>query len=207
HALGWMAMARGELRLARDHFEYILELTRRHAAAELLRVHAVAGLAPLAALAGEPERAEALADDGVAVARRLPAPGFLVMALTRAAETALLSGRRPRAILRELLGLLVDLGTRAWVDEVLEMVALVCEADGAAAAAARLLGSAGARSAHQGRILSSEVDGCRDRLAETLGADTFAEHEAGGRSMSAGEALSFALSELDASRPYQGAPG
>jgi GAF domain-containing protein len=123
------------------------------------------------------------------------------MALTRAGETALLSGRRPRAILRELLGLLVDLGTREWVDEVLEMVALVCEADGAAVAAARLLGAAGARSDHRGRVLSSEVNGCCDRLAKTLGSEAFAEHEAGGRSMPAGEALSFALSELDASRP------
>ncbi len=201
HALGWMAMARGERRRAQDHFEYILEVTRRHVEAELLRVHAVASLAPLAALAGEPEQAEALADDGVTVARRLPAPGFLVMALTRAGETALLSGRPPRLILRELLGLLVDLGTRAWVDEVLEMVALVCEADGAAVAAARLLGAAGARSDHRGRVLSSEVNSCCDRLAKTLGSDAFAEHEASGRSLPAGEALSFALSELDASRP------
>jgi hypothetical protein len=122
------------------------------------------------------------------------------MALTRAGETALLSGRRPMAVLRELLGLLVDLGARAWVDEVLEMVALVCEADGAAAAA-RLLGAAGARSDRRGRVLSSEVNGCYDRLAKTLGPDAFAEHEATGRTMSAGEALSFALSELDASRP------
>jgi tetratricopeptide (TPR) repeat protein len=207
HALGWMAMARGERRRAQDHFEYILEVTRRHVEAELLRVHAVASLAPLAALAGEPEQAEALADDGVTVARRLPAAGFLVMALTRAGETALLSGRQPRAILHELLGLLVDLGTRAWVDEVLEMVALVCEADGAGVTAARLLGAAGARSDRRGRVLSSEVNGCCDRLVKTLGPDPFAEHEASGRSMSAGEALSFALSELDASRPEQGRPG
>jgi hypothetical protein len=119
------------------------------------------------------------------------------MALTRAGETALLCGRRPRAILREVLGLLADLGTRAWVDEVLEMVALVCEADGEAAAAARLLGAAGARSDHRGRVLSTEVNGCAERLAKALGCDAFAELEAGGRSMTAGEALSFARSELE----------
>ncbi len=197
HALGWMAMARGERRQAQEHFESILEVTRRHVAAELLRVHAVAGLAPLAALAGEPEHAEALADDGVTVARHLPAPGFLVMALTRAGETALLCGRRPRTILREVLGLLVDLGTRAWVDEVLEMAALVCEADGDADAAARLLGAAGARSDHQGRVLSAEVNGCSERLVKALGSDAFAELEAGGRCMPAGEALSFALSRME----------
>ena len=117
------------------------------------------------------------------------------MALTRAGETALLSGRRPTAVLRELLNLLVDLGARAWVDEVLEMVALVCEED-AAPAAARLLGAAGARSDRRGRVLSNEVNGCYDRLAKTLGPDAFAEHEAAGRSLSAGEALSFALTEL-----------
>jgi len=199
HALGWMAMSRGERDLAQEHFKYILEVTRRHVAAELLRVHAVAGLAPLAALAGEPDHAEALADDGVAVARRLPAAGFLVMALTRAGETALLSGHRPRAILRELLGLLVDLGTRAWVDEVLEMVALVCEAEGSAVVAARLLGAAGGRSDHRGRVLSSEVNACYERLVKTLGYDAFAGHQADGRSMSVGEALSLASSELDAS--------
>jgi predicted ATPase/DNA-binding SARP family transcriptional activator len=197
HALGWMAMARGERGVAQAHFESILEVTRRHVEAELLRVHAVAGLAPLAALAGEAHHAEALADDGVTVARRLPAPGFLVMALTRAGETALLSGRQPRAILRELLGLLIDLGTRAWVDEVLEMVALVCEADGEPVAAARLLGAAGARSDRRGRILSSEVNSCCDRLAKALGSDVFGEHKAGGRSIPAGEALAFALSELE----------
>ncbi|HKN38149.1 MAG TPA: hypothetical protein VJ456_03455, partial [Acidimicrobiia bacterium] len=95
----------------------------------------------------------------------------------------------------ELLNLLVDLGARAWVDEVLEMVALVCEEDGAPAAA-RLLGAAGARSDRRGRVLSNEVNGCYDRLAKTLGPDAFAEHEAAGRSLSAGEALSFALTEL-----------
>ena len=81
------------------------------------------------------------------------------------------------------------------VDEVLEMVALVCEED-AAPAAARLLGAAGARSDRRGRVLSNEVNGCYDRLAKTLGPDAFAEHEAAGRSLSAGEALSFALTEL-----------
>ena len=201
HALGWRALAAGDRRQAQGHFETTLDIARREATAELLRVHAAAGLAPLAALDGKTVRAESLAEDAVTVARRLPAPGFLVMALTRASETALLSCRQPRATLAELLRLLLDLGTRAWVVEVLEIAALVCEADGQAQTAARLLGARRALGEvvddrGQGRILSSRVTDCRQRLAEGLGPEGLAEQEALGSNMSVGEALSHAWHEL-----------
>ena len=99
HALGWMAMAADDQRQAQDHFEQVFKLAHGGGAAELLRVHGMAALAPLAAPAGDAARAQLLAK-AVMVARRLPAPGFLITALTRAGETALLSGRQPRATLR-----------------------------------------------------------------------------------------------------------
>jgi len=203
HALGWMAVASKDRRRAQTYFEDALEVARREAPAELLRVHAAAGLAPLAALDGDAERAESLAEDAVVAARRLPAPGFLVMALTRASETALLCGRRPTALLRELVGLLLDLGTRAWVVEVLEMAALMCDVEGRPQAAARLFGACRAIAEAtgdqaQGRVLSSQVDNCRLKLAEELGSEGLAEHESFGRSMSVGEALTLAWNELQA---------
>ena len=136
------------------------------------------------------------------VARRLPALGFLVMALTRAGETALLSGRQPRATLRELLGHLRDLGAQAWVVETLEMVALLREAEGRPRPAARLLGACRALEealgeAAQGRILSGQVSACRRRLAGVLGDQALAEEEALGQSMTMVEALTYAVAELD----------
>jgi predicted ATPase/class 3 adenylate cyclase len=202
HAIGWLAVATGDRRRAEASFENALEAARREAPAELLRVHAAAGLAPLAALDGDASRAESLAGDAVEAARGLPAAGFLVMALTRASETALLSGRRPAAQLREAIGLLRDLGSRAWVVEVLEMAALVCGAEGRPQTAARLLGACqsieeAAGDQPQGRLLSSQVAACRDHLASTLGPESLAEQESRGRHMSIAEALTLALDELD----------
>ncbi|HEV8627093.1 MAG TPA: tetratricopeptide repeat protein, partial [Acidimicrobiia bacterium] len=206
HALGWLAVATTDRRRAQTFFESALEVARREAPAELLRAHAAAGLAPLAALDGETARAESLAEDAVMAARRLPAAGFLVMALTRASETAVLCGRRPTALLREVVELLLDLGTQAWVVEVLEMAALVCEAEGQPEAAARLFGACEAIAEAAGdqaqrRILSSQVDDCRLKLSVELGGDCLAEHESRGRSLSVGEALTFAWEELKAAQP------
>jgi tetratricopeptide (TPR) repeat protein len=203
HALAWCAMATGDRRSAREHFERILELTHRLGPAEFLQLHAAAGLAPLAALDGEEDRAESLAAQAVAVARRLPAGGLRVMALTRASETALLSGRHPQATLAELIRLLLDLAARAWVLEVLEMAALVCEADGRPRAAARLLAACRAIGETVGdrpesRILWSAVDSCRQRLAATLEPADLAEEDAAGRRMALRDALSWASEQLEA---------
>jgi len=209
HALGWLAVATAHRRRAQTYFENALEAAHREAPAELLRVHAAAGLAPLAALDGETARAESLAEDAVVAARRLPAAGFLVMALTRASETALLCGRRPIGLLREVVGLLLDLGARAWVEEVLEMAALVCEAEARPEAAARLFGACdaiaeAAGDQARGRVLSSQVDACRLRVAEALGSDGRAEQESLGRAWSAGDALTFAWEELGAAQGPDG---
>lgn len=206
HALGWMAMAADDQRQAQEHFEQVFKLAQGGGAAELLRVHGMAALAPLAALAGETDRAQLLAKEAVMVARRLPALGFLVMALTRAGETALLSGRQPRATLRELIGHLRDLAARAWVVQTLEMVALVREAEGRPRPAARLFGACQALEealgeAARGRVLSGEVSACRRRVGEALGDQALAEEERLGRSMAMVEALTYALAELEDTAP------
>lgn len=206
HALGWMAMAADDQRQAQEHFEQVFKLAQGGGAAELLRVHGMAALAPLAALAGETDRAQLLAKEAVMVARRLPALGFLVMALTRAGETALLSGRQPRATLRELIGHLRDLAARAWVVQTLEMVALVREAEGRPRPAARLFGACqeleeALGEAARGRVLSGEVSACRRRVGEALGDQALAEEERLGRSMAMVEALSYALAELEDTAP------
>jgi len=202
HALGWLAVATGDRRRAETSFEDALEVARREAPAELLRVHAAAGLAPLAALDGDSARAESLAEDAVGAARGLPAAGFLVMALTRASETALLSGRRPAAQLREVVGLLLDLGGRSWVVEVLEMAALVCEAEGRPQTAARLFGAChaiedAAGDQADGRVLFSQVAACHSQLAAALGTESLAEQDFRGRNMSISEALALAWDEVD----------
>lgn len=206
HALGWMAMAADDQRQAQEHFEQVFKLAQGGGAAELLRVHGMAALAPLAALAGETDRAQFLAKEAVMVARRLPALGFLVMALTRAGETALLSGRQPRATLQELIGHLRDLAARAWVVQTLEMVALVREAEGRPRPAARLFGACQALEealgeAARGRVLSGEVSACRRRVGEALGDQALAEEERLGRSMAMVEALTYALAELEDTAP------
>jgi predicted ATPase len=206
HALGWLAVATGNRRRAETSFEHALDAARREAPAELLRVHAAAGLAHLAALDGDAARALSLADDAVEAARRLPAAGFLVMALTRASEAALLSGRHPAAQLREVVGILLDLGSRAWVVEVLEMAALVCESEGRPEIAARLLGAChaiteAAGDEARGRVLSDQVAACIARLAEALGPDSLAEQQSLGGTMSIGEALALASDELGLAQP------
>ena len=210
HALGWCALAGGDRGRARDHFEHILALTRQQGPADFLQLHAAAGLAPLAALDGETDRAASLAADAVAVAGHLPARGLLVMALTRASETAFLSGCQPRDTLVQLLRLLLDLGVRAWVIEVLEIAALVCEADGRPGPAVRLLGVCQAigealGDRPEGRVLWSAVTTCRHRLAATLEPDRLAEEDAAGRRMSLREALAWALEELGAQEAPAGA--
>jgi hypothetical protein len=207
HALGWLAVATGNRRRAETSFENALDVARREAPAELLRVHAAAGLAPLAALDGDDARAESLAEDAVEAARRLPAAGFLVMALTRATEAALLSGRRPVAQLREVVGVLRDLGSRAWVVEALEMAALVCESEGRPETAARLLGAchaieeAAGDQQSQGRVLFNQVAACIARVADALGSDPLAQQESLGRTLSIRDALSLAMDELDRAQP------
>ena len=199
--LGWAAIIDGKYDRARDHFERAVEVARSDPLGEWVEPHALAALGPLVALSGDGERAFRLAEDAVGAARRLKARPVLAMALTRAAETAILAShpRRAAGILVELLNLLADQGTRRWVADALETTALILEIDDDVERASAVLGAADRlREAIDVRVITEEVRQARDRLADALGAERFALHEARGRTLSPEAAIALALAGLAA---------
>jgi predicted ATPase/class 3 adenylate cyclase len=204
--LGWLSLARDDQAGAREHFQLSLELGREGEGKHYnLQAHALGGLAPLVALAGEAERAQALADEGVQCARRLGLATILVMALTRAAEVAIVLERwdGAEAILQEDLSVLRNTGGRAFLADSLEMAALVQEVRGRHRQAARFLGAAqhvreASGEAPDARSISPELERCQARLTEALGEAGFARERALGCELPTPEALSLALEELRA---------
>ncbi len=204
--LGWAAIIDGEYDRARDHFERAVEVARSDPLGEWVEPHALAALGPLVALSGDGERALRLAEQAVGAARSLTARPVLAMALTRAAETAVLAGhpRRAADILVELLGLLADQGTRRWVADALETAALILEIDDLgigddAERASVILGAADRlREAIEVRVITEEVRHARARLSDALGAERFALHESRGRTLSPEAAIALALARLAA---------
>jgi predicted ATPase/class 3 adenylate cyclase len=201
--LGWICLARGDIEKASERFEKALEFGRRGMENNVL-AHALASLAPLTALAGEAERAETLVAEGVETARRFGLFTILLMTLTRSCEVGILLGNwaSAEAALRESLTLLRDTGGGAFLADSLEMAAVVREARGAQRPAARLLGaSQGVREtlgeSSDVRAISTELDRCRSVVAQSLGAADFDREWAEGRKMSAVEAISYALEQLD----------
>jgi hypothetical protein len=128
------------------------------------------------------------------------------MALTRAAETAVLAGVPGRAggMFVELLGILADLGTQRWVADALETAALILEAEDNPEQASVILGVSdrlreSAGEARGGlRVIAEEVRHARNRLAAALGAERFALHEARGRALPREAAITFVLAGLTA---------
>jgi predicted ATPase len=199
HDLGWIAIGAGDTVAAKAHFEQAL-----NAADQLgttIRVHCLAALAPVAAVTGEPERARSLAAAAVAAARPLRLRRILVMTLVRAAETAVLTGHDDdaRGLVRELLALLAEIGSRRWVADGLEVAALVLEHDGQAEPAARLMAAASAVRDALGepagglRALAGAVEACRQRLPPADGARFAATEQAIGYAL---EWLDTPLSEI-----------
>jgi hypothetical protein len=179
-----------------------VEVARSDPLGEWVEPHALAALGPLVALSGDGERALRLAEQAVGAARRLKARPVLAMALTRAAETAVLAShpRRAAGILVELLSLLADLGTRRWVADALETAALVLEIDDDTERASVILGASDRlREAIEVRVITEEVRHARDRLADALGAERFALHEARGRLLSHEAAITLTIAGLAAS--------
>lgn len=205
HDLGWIAMGEADQAAAKAHFERAVELSRHEEVSETLRLHFLAALAPAAALAGETDRAGSLAAEAVASARGLHLRRVLVMALVRAAETAVLTGAlaQARDLVGELLALLAELGARRWVADTIELAAILLETDGQAQPAARLLGACDGLRQVLGepagglRALAPTVRACRDRLGETLGDGPAAEQEELGRNLSIEEGISYALEWLN----------
>jgi hypothetical protein len=170
---------------------------------ERIRIHALAGLAAAAAAADDPARARSLANEAITSARLLPVRPTLVMALVRAGEVAALTGDSMGSALRELLGVLDDLGRSSWTADAVEMAVLLHEADDRGIIAARLLGASRAlRKASGGPVdgnatLAGRLRACREHLSHDLGLEALTEHEAVGAAMSVRDVLAFALEGLD----------
>jgi predicted ATPase/DNA-binding SARP family transcriptional activator len=182
HELGWAAMAGRRLDEAEIHFEQALAHHTADKDNKAARPHALAALATVVAVTGDPNRAQALAEEAVTVARGTCLRQVLVAALVRAGEVAVLTGRteRARTVLLEALGILSDLGARRWVADTLEATALLLEAHGRVEATARLLGTSEALrlALHEPQIalpaLTARLAGCRAGVEAALGAGALA---------------------------------
>jgi predicted ATPase/class 3 adenylate cyclase len=225
-ALGWVSLARGDTEQASERFERAVELGRMGVgdktpaaprpadaapkaaldASPLLLSHALSSLAPLAVMAGDPERAVALAAEGVEMARLFGLFTFHLMTLTRATEVDILLGQWERAdtFLRESLSLLRDTGAHAFLGDSLEMAGLLRMVKGAPVAAVRLFGaSRGVRGAAgesaDARCISEELE--RYRALASQSVPDFDKEWARGERMSPAAAVSYALEQLEAGRP------
>lgn len=202
--LGWVAVAEHDDERAQQHFERAVELGRRHDEGGWLVAHAMAALAPLSVALGDAELGLRQADEAARCARRVGVRAVIVMALVRAAETAILASEYRRAgdYLEELFALLRDVGSRRWVADALELATLVLESRGDAAAAAEVLGASAALRAASGersggnRALGSEIQRCRERLTISLGPDRLEHDEERGRRLSPEAAIANLLIRL-----------
>ena len=204
HDLGWIALGDGDIARAKAHFEQSVEAGMEDQGGSTLRVHSLAALAPVAALSGEPERARALAVEAVAVARTLRLRRILVMALVRGAETAVLTADQEwaRDLVRELLALLAEIGSRRWVADAIELAALILEQGGQPQPATRLFGACAAIRSALGepngglRALGETVEASHARLGSAMG-ERFSEQKTAGASLSKDQALAYALEWLE----------
>jgi predicted ATPase/DNA-binding SARP family transcriptional activator len=199
--LGWVAMARGDVGAARDHFERSLEAGGGKD--DFFRAHMLAGLCLVMALLDQPDEAEAVGEEAIGAARLFPGRQILVMALTRAAEVAVFADRPERAelILRELLTLLRELGALRWVARALELAALLIGASDRAAArslftAADAVRTALREPANPAWILGGRIEDCRRRIADELGGDALGGAVGPGRAMTIDDAIASALAGL-----------
>jgi hypothetical protein len=152
------------------------------------------------ALTGDASEAETLAAEALEITRTLGLRLFVVMALTRAAEVAIIAGRidQARDTLVETLALLREVGGQAWVSDVLELGALVGQADGRTNEAAHLLGAADQLSGERPtiRALRHKLTACRADVARQLGSEAFALASRG-HECSVDSAIADALATLD----------
>jgi hypothetical protein len=199
HNLGWAAIAPGDDDGARIHFEQGLESAPP--CGDVLSAHLLAALAPLVAATGDGARAGSLAEEAVMTARGFALRGILAMALTRAAESAILAGDHSRARMwtRELLILLRELGSRRWAADALEIAALLRQSAGDEEGAVRLFGACEALRGALGEpvggihLIAEKVRACRGSAERALGSEGFTHQEGLGRKMSIEGALSYAL--------------
>ena len=130
--------------------------------------------------AGAVDDGSQTADEAIALARRLDPEGLLPMALTRAAEAAVLAHHRERGrrFLTEIATSLRRSPSRRWLADTLETGAVLAEGP-APELSASLLGAADTMRAstdeHLGgqRVITAQVRLARQRLAEALNAQDF----------------------------------
>ncbi|MGH8975186.1 MAG: ATP-binding protein, partial [Acidimicrobiia bacterium] len=201
--LGTISLAGGDLARARDHLETGSAL---FGDVDDYMVSHVAGiLALLDAVAGNADPATSRAAQAVSVARRLPGRQILVMALTRSAQAAVISGRidEARESLDELLGLLRELGARRWVGDALELTAIILTPSRAQAASVLMGAITSLRgSLHEEGsflpVLSERLAAASASVTAALSAGHVAEHERRGATMHLDQILAYAWAELRA---------
>jgi predicted ATPase/DNA-binding SARP family transcriptional activator len=207
--LAGTALARAELETAQERATRALGLLDANADS-WVEVQGLGILALVEATAGEGQLASGHADAAVAAARRIPGPRILVMALTRAAETAVISNRPESAHphLDEMLGVLRELGSPRWSAEALELSA-VSIAPVRPEAAATLLGSAWAIRVllrEEGGvlpILRRPLEACRHHITTSLSESEAVDAERKGAAMHLAEVLAYARAELRATTAQQ----
>ena len=106
NSLGWVAVAEHDYPLACAEFALAADLARADEGGEWLAPHALAALGPLTIAAGDSEQGVRLAEEGLIRARQPRLRAILIMALTSAAETAILAGNRdpPKNCSRNFFG-------------------------------------------------------------------------------------------------------
>jgi len=181
-----------------------VDLARGDRLGAWLEPHAVGAMAALVAHAGDTARAARLAEEAVTVARELGAKPVVAMALTRAAETAVLSGTVADAVptIAEALSVLANLGSGRWLADVLELTAITLEHRGQLREASVMLGAAdglraaGGEADAERRLIGRQVEATRDRLRAAVGPEAFGAAAAEGRQLAPEPALALALSTL-----------
>jgi len=201
--LAQTALDRSELDQAGEQARKALRLTEQ--TSNFAQAQGSALLALVEASAGRVALGRRHAEVAVVSARQTPGRRTLVMALTRAAEAALVSGEPETAgpHLDELLGTLRELGSQTWAAEALELTAVVIGPN-RPEAAATLLGAAvslrGLLREEEGvlAVLSERLAACRHDVAARLGEAEASDRECLGRSMHLAEVLAYARAELQA---------
>ena len=201
--LGWIALSEGDVEGAAARFE-TSSARAEEADDDSMRAHVSPALALVAALRGDHERARTLAAEGIRTSEGIEGvPRLLMMALARASQVAVLSGdASTTALVCRLLGLQRDLGVRYWVDEVLDVAALVLAdrlPDDAAVvlAAGHSLREALEDSGSQVGALGDRLRSCRIRLMDTLGADGWEAAQDRATTMTPEEAVVHALAAVE----------
>jgi predicted ATPase len=197
----WMALSTGDLEGAEQFVRRALESLA--SAADNPQVPHTLGVAALVRAQAGDRSATRLGEEAVAAARRFPVPQLLVMALARAAETAILSGTPAdaRPLVVELVGTLRRLGARGWVAEAYELAAIVFGGDQPETAAIALgaadrLRNALGEPAGPAFLLGPALEAAGQHVLSALGPDEFAAQKATGASLPIDEALALVATRL-----------